>query len=392
MKLLIIGDSLLGFGTEIYALNILNLFKEKGWDVKYLFFNGAALDKKRDVQIKLNRIEKILGKVINAFSIEKKIKQEVDTFSPDLVLLNNDFTAPFSALSACKGYKTIRVIHDCRCICHVGICMNEKREICKGYLYGNCYKCGRQGERHFSYLHVFLKKYIQRKMNKSYIKEKVSFIFPSDWLREYCINYGIVGTTINNFVDTETISFSPTTDRKRYCYIGGLSVYKGVDVLLNEFRAFSEGRNVELYIAGPLDEYSRKKSLLYKNDKIHFVGVLPHNKINSFLQDKFCVIVSSIIMDNYPTSVIEGMLAGKLIIGSNRGGIPSMISDNGFLFDPKEEGDLEKKLELSQSIDQKRLNTMLDCGYKKMKGIDSDYYYSEIIKIYYRNNCFGESI
>lgn len=383
MRALVIGDSYDGFGSEIFALNLIDLLKKHGWDVRYIYFHGSVTGAKEYTQIALKRKEKWIGRFIGLPSIRSDLNRNVKEYDPDLIILNNPYLVPLSIIPVVKKYKTVRVVHDCRCICHSGSCLDDKMQICRGYKFGDCYKCGKYGQRKFSMAHVWLKCHIQKKLNQAYLKGDITSIFPSDWLREYCVPYRINGTTINNYIDTKDLCYLPSLDRKKYVYIGGLSIFKGTKILVMEFDRFSKDKDVELYLAGPQDKDTTALLEEYKeNKKIHYMGILSHDKIAEFLADKYCLIMPSLIMDNYPTAVIEGVMGGKLIIGSNRGGIPEMVAGDGLIFDPGVDGDLFSKLELSQTMADDLVEKKISDAYERMKNITEGYYFTALMDVY----------
>ena len=70
----------------------------------------------------------------------------------------------------------------------------------------------------------------------------------------------------------------------------------------------------------------------------------------------FAVIVPSFGMENYPTTAIEGIYGKCVVCGSNRGGVPELISEQKLLFDVEDAMDLKRCL--------MELNKMSDKTYK----------------------------
>lgn len=341
-KLLLLGDYIDGSGSEIFARKLVSEFKSNGWNVRCVYEFGTPLNEDQTI-LKMSSIEKHLSRFFSLRGVRKQICDILNVYSPDLVIVNNVYGYILSALKELKDYKVVRIIHDCRCICHACQCINEKQNICQGYMYGNCYNCGKE---EFSTAHIFIKLYLQKKLNRSYKLIKAVNIFPSDWLKSFCELYEIQGTTINNFVDKTTITQSHCLERKKYSYLGTLSKPKGAELLLEQFYKFSINKDVILEIAGPVDSSLLELLNFYckKSSKINYIGKINNNNVPTFLKDTYCLIVPSLIMDNYPTSILDGISAGKLIIGSNLGGIPEMIKNEKLIFDPKIEDDLERVL------------------------------------------------
>ena len=86
-------------------------------------------------------------------------------------------------------------------------------------------------------------------------------------------------------------------------------------------------------------------------------------------------------MENYPTTVIEGMLTKNLILGSNRGGIPEMlINEQTMVFDILNKNSILNVLEKSYKIDEKSYNEMLEKNYNFAKeNNNGENYYNKLM-------------
>jgi glycosyltransferase involved in cell wall biosynthesis len=126
-------------------------------------------------------------------------------------------------------------------------------------------------------------------------------------------------------------------------YIGGLTESKGVYELLKSFSAVS-GSEFRLLLAGKGDsaQISSWKSE-FDDSRVEFIGYASPSKFYRMVD---CVITPSLWEDTFPGVVLEALASGKPVIGSCRGGIPELVRDgqNGFLFDPGEDGALRKRI------------------------------------------------
>lgn len=141
----------------------------------------------------------------------------------------------------------------------------------------------------------------------------------------------------------------PAGDLK-FGYIGRISENKGVEKLLQVFRkSFSHHK---LFIAGAGEpRYVEKLLSEYGGSNIVFMGYVD---ANSFFDSVDINIVPSRWNDPFPTVVFESFYHSVPVIGSQRGGIPEMVMDgiNGFLYEPDEEGALERVLAKVVSDDE----------------------------------------
>lgn len=115
-------------------------------------------------------------------------------------------------------------------------------------------------------------------------------------------------------------------------YIGRITKDKGISTILDAAKSMPE---IEFKIAGDgpdrlaFEEYSSG----IKN--VHFLGFKNRKEIDELILRSNGVIVSSLLYENCPMSVLEAMSMGKVVIASRIGGIPEIIDDgvNGFLYE-----------------------------------------------------------
>ena len=95
------------------------------------------------------------------------------------------------------------------------------------------------------------------------------------------------------------------------------------------------------------------------------------------------MVVPSIWMENYPTTVLEGMLSKNLILGSNRGGIPDMLANSrGIIFDIEKSESVIETLDRICNMDNKEYSDIVVDAYNYTKKNNSyDTYYKRIIEV-----------
>lgn len=385
MKILVMNDFLLEGGAEIYTKNLINILLNENHEVRLITFDN-------DYNSKISNygIDNIIIRNINHSKVDKirfnkkmylKLRQYIDDFSPNKIIVNNLFASPFTQYKALEGYDAYQVVHDYHFICPKSTCIKSNYEICSGYK-ENCLK---NCKYHNSKILLKIKKIQTKKLEnirKKYIKK---FISPSECLKKYLDNYGYNVTCINNPVDVDKFKYvdcKKINELKIYTYVGMINERKGIFKFLEAFKDFSLNNNVRLNIIGKCstenDEIILNKYL--NNKKINYIGKVSNDEVLSKLYDSNFLIVPSLWMENYPTTVIEGMLTKNLILGSNRGGIPEMlINEQAMIFDILNKNSILNVLDKSYKIDEKSYNEILEKNYNFAKGNNNGkIYYSKI--------------
>lgn len=120
-------------------------------------------------------------------------------------------------------------------------------------------------------------------------------------------------------------------------YFGRLSKEKGVDVLIRAFgraqESLPDGLRLAIVGDGPMrSELEDLASGL--GERVTFLGYRSGRELRGLVKGALFSVVPSTWCENMPFSVVESLLAGTPIIGSDLGGIPEMVTDGrtGFVF------------------------------------------------------------
>jgi len=186
--------------------------------------------------------------------------------------------------------------------------------------------------------------------------KRVDFLFTiCDGLRKEIISRGLSPekiTVIPNCVDTDIFSPQERDQEviERYGlrgkmvlgFIGSFYHYEGIDLLIKSYtRVFKDRNDVGLLLVGDGPE----KDALYRkveddnlNDRIIFTGKVPHQEIKRYYSviDIFVYPRKKMRLTELvtPLKPLEAMAMGKVVVGSDVGGIRELITHNknGFLF------------------------------------------------------------
>ena len=159
-------------------------------------------------------------------------------------------------------------------------------------------------------------------------------------------------TVIPNCVDTEFFTHFEydeeiadrysLKDKTVFGFIGSFYSYEGIDLLIDAYAKVLRKRNdVKLLLVGDGPEKNalhRKAIESNLNGKVIFTGKVPHEEIKKYYSaiDILVYPRKSIRLTELvtPLKPLEAMAMGKVVVGSDVGGIKELITDNkdGFLF------------------------------------------------------------
>ena len=130
----------------------------------------------------------------------------------------------------------------------------------------------------------------------------------------------------------------PYTDAPRILFAGNFSSpIKGHRQFLPAMARLSEaGFDFALDIAGAGQELMRCQNEFAGCPGFTFHGYVDTARMNALLSQADIVIVPSLV-DSCPNAVLEGLYAGAAVYGSNRGGIPDILQNPDFMFEPDAE-------------------------------------------------------
>lgn len=129
----------------------------------------------------------------------------------------------------------------------------------------------------------------------------------------------------------------------RFGFLGCLRPHKGIEHLLKAFLSLEPGM-AELWVAGKGEAaYETKlKDLAGNHDDVRWLGFV---KPDSLLDEIDVMVVPSLWQDTFPRVPVEAFNYALPVIGSNRGGIPELITDEtGWMYEPDEPGALKSCL------------------------------------------------
>jgi len=209
------------------------------------------------------------------------------------------------------------------------------------------------------------------------------FIAPSQFMLDTCVRFGWDKrkfSYIPNPIDTSR--FKPTKTSGEYvAYIGRLSEEKGVHILLD---AAKQNPDIPHKIvgAGPQEVMLRSKVRKEKIDNVEFVGFKTGKELDTFFVQARVLVTPSIWYENNPLSVLEPKAMGKVVIGSDIGGIPELLPRK-LLVKPGDSRTLAKKIKTwydASSLERREMGDLLRRQVEKMN--DPEKFVQKVLGVY----------
>lgn len=279
---------------------------------------------------------KSASKVIYNFDARNKLKSLLNDFSPDVFHAHNIYhqLSP-SIFEAAKkaGVPSILTSHDLKLVCpnYKMYVNNAPCEKCIGGAYFNCLvnKCSKGSVVNSAintleaYTHKITGAYqkVDRIICPSEFNAKMLYRAGYDEDRVSVLPNGIKVPELNEQHEKHDYIL----------YVGRITQDKGVADIIDVARRFPK---IKFKLAGDGPERKLYEELSLDLKNVDFLGFLGRSEVDRLISHSLCVVVSSLLYENCPMAILESMSLGKVVIASNIGGIPEIITngENGFLY------------------------------------------------------------
>ena len=359
-------------GAEMFLFEVARVLRENGHEVAFFsnndknneesewskYFIDAPDFKNPSPLVKL----KALYNIPYNRHAKKVFSQLLDDFRPDVVHCFNIMTQISPSIIVAARKKNIPVVlsHlDYKHICPSYMLYYNGHicDDCKDGCYMHCIKnrCA-HGSMAYSIAST-IEAYVHKWM-RIYEKNVTLHLFSCDFMAEKTEEFW--GRKINKgkLLNPLKVPEKPTDndDLEFGLYFGRLSEEKGVDVLL---RALSFEKSVRFVIVGNGPDEDKLKQMASELgiSNVEFVGPKWGKELDEYLSRAKYVVVPSVWQENYPYVILQAFAACKPVIGSKRGGIPEMVTeDRGLLYeadDYKMLAELMNKLDSSPALCRK---------------------------------------
>lgn len=364
MTFLIINELYECGGAEEIARSEFALLKSSGIDAHLLTFdpkqqlkNGAWTN----YPLGESGVYKLLSRSLPWGHLQSKTLSFLDEIRPDIIHLHNLVNGFAEVFAAIKRYRqtcessgrkvvVFQTLHDYGCVCPRSWCTYLDGAPCSGFENNDCSSRCKLG--YGDKVRLFLLGLTNRRRLGLFD----FFVTPSDALTQLANRNGFNAVTVSNPFEPPSYRLSPVNKSSHdFLYFGRIGNRKGVFHLLDAWPFFVRLHpEANLSFVGVVEEDIRVDffSKIDSMTSVNYEGSLIHEDMLDRIRRAHCVVVPSIWMENSPNTVREALCLGTLAAGSNRGGIPEMIRDARFLFDPFDSESIVRSLEYAFSLSE----------------------------------------
>lgn len=244
--------------------------------------------------------------------IYARLKNELESFEPDLVITHNLCGLGRLIIPYLSRYKHIHILHDISLLHPSGL-----------MYYGQETLIDSAASR------------LYQRVNASFLSGKTIYISPSQWLLDLHHKHGLIpqgakASVLRNPVPAQA---QPAPRQailvRRFLFVGHISRHKGLDILIAAWRKLADViPEASLDIAGPATEQDLQ-ALLPGLKNVRYHGQLDQSAIAQLMSSSDCLLVPSICYENSPTVIYEAITNGLLFAASSIGGTKELIEDFG---------------------------------------------------------------
>jgi len=164
-------------------------------------------------------------------------------------------------------------------------------------------------------------------------------------------------------------------------YYGRLSKEKGIAIAIQAIKDLPEEK---LQIVGDGPEKDNLEKLVEElglENRVDFTGFKDGEELKEILNKAKAILIPSIWYENMPYAIAEALCLKKIVIASDIGGIPDLITDseNGLLFKPGMAESLAGKIKQLNAVVMEKIKIN---ATKSAERFSSENYYSKIMAAY----------
>jgi glycosyltransferase involved in cell wall biosynthesis len=270
--------------------------------------------------------------------VNRRFHALLGEINPDVVHHHNVSLLGYKILRKQGSYLNIYTAHDYWLICQRNTLMKKDNQICETASCKFCALSDGKPPQMWRYSAGF----------RNIFKEIDALIAPSDYLRNKITSkIRVKAFTIANFAPAAPNRILPSGFSNFLVYAGRLEEHKGIVSFANAYKEIANDIGLRLVIVGQGNSRREIEQLAsddHKPSLILALGWVDRSYLWSLMNDAYALVVPSIWPENAPLVALEALSVGTPVVGSNRGGLPEIISklDAALVFAWDREADLRR--------------------------------------------------
>ncbi len=328
----------------------------------------------------------------DSYASVQRICQE---FRPAIVHVHNFWmrlTPSVHAAARSAGAATVQSLHNYRLVCANAYLLRDGQvcEDCLGSppwraVVHRCYHDSVIASAAVGHLIVL------NRSRKTWTRDVDAFITPSQSARTKLLHAGLPAERFfvkPNFTEDPGNADSPPSATRRFLFAGRLSPEKGVRILLSAWARVNRLEGAQLIIAGDgpdrreLENFARDLAL--PPSDVVFAGAVPSADLIKLLKTCRAVVLPSICLETFGSTIVEAFSCGRPAIASDLGGPSELVRDgwNGYKIHPSDVEALAKALHLVLANNQLADELGRNSRYDFMTSFTPEVNYQELSTIY----------
>ncbi|MFC4597459.1 WecB/TagA/CpsF family glycosyltransferase [Cohnella hongkongensis] len=309
----------------------------------------------------------------------REFKRFLAQHKPDLVHFHNTF--PLISPSACyaakkMGIPVVQTLHNYRLLCPGGAFFRQG-EICEKCVerslgYSLVHRCYRDSLVQTAAVALMLQ---VNRMLRTWDRKVDRYIVLTEFAKRKFVDSGLPEHKIvvkPNFVQSET---DEAPKKAFFLYVGRLSREKGVDRLIESWKALDPSNRLIVIGDGPDGPSLRSRAEHCPH--ILFLGSRDSDVVMQYMREARFLIVPSVCYEGFPMTVVEAYSVGTPVIGNAVGSLEEIVEDGvtGYHYQAEDEAGLAeaiRKAGADEEYERLRANVRLVYRKKYSKRLNED--------------------
>ena len=293
------------------------------------------------------------------------VRRMCQEFRPSIVHVHNFWmrlTPSVHAAAHSTGAATVQSLHNYRLVCGNGFLLRDGK-VCRDCVGTSLWRGVARRCYHDSVIAsaAVARMIAQNRNRETWTRDVDAFITPSESAREILLHAGMPPERFflkPNFTEDPGVGESAPSTSGSFVFAGRFSEEKGLRVLLEAWARVKRAKGARLIVAGDgpekleLENYAKRLGL--GPSDVLFAGRLPSVQLIELITSARAVVVPSICLETFGSTIVEAFSCGRPAIVSDLGSPSELVRDgwNGFKVPPSDPPALAHAMEMVLANDQ----------------------------------------